>query len=297
MVMRLSKLFVFILLQFSGIIGFSQVTDTLKIYYGINSSELEEAWKNEIDNMIKNDINEVKIYSYTDFLGSKSHNNLLSQQRANQVKNYLISKGIEPSLIKECKGMGIHPFSAYENRRNPEDRGILQHRVSHVVYIFDNKAQAPDVVEEKIINENKNDEQEVIPALSNLNDEKLIVGENIVLDNILFVGGTPYFKSGSETTLRHLFLAMKNNPSLVIEIQGHICCQYDGRDGWDIINQNDFLSENRAKAVYDYLVNAGIDEDRMTYVGFGSKYKLYPKEKNAFEEDQNRRVEIKIIEK
>jgi len=299
--MRLPKLFVFILLHFAVSIGFSQVADTLKIYYSIDSSEVQGEWENKIQNIVENDIIEIKIYAYTDFLGSISHNILLSQRRANQLKNHLIAQGIEPNLITECKGMGVHPFSTYENRRNPDDRGILEHRVSTVVSIYENKAQESDAVVEKtneaLIDEKENDEQEAIPTFSNLNDEKLIVGKNIVLDNILFIGGTPYLKSESETTLRHLFLAMKNNPSLVIEIQGHICCKYDGRDGWDIINQNDLLSENRAKAVYDYLIEAGIDEDRMTYVGFGSKYKLYPKEKNAFEEDQNRRVEIKIIEK
>ena len=36
-------------------------------------------------------------------------------------------------------------------------------------------------------------------------------------------------------------------PDLKIEIQGHICCQTDGKDGYDMVNDNYTLSINPKK--------------------------------------------------
>lgn len=297
--MQLSKLVVFILLFYSASVCYSQQTDTLTIYYSIDSAGLEGEWKNEIRNLLKKDIVSIKVYSYTDFLGTVSHNKYLSQRRANQVRTYLISQGVKPELITECKGMGIHPFSSNENRRNPDDRGILQHRVTKLVYTY-NEVQTEKmavVIETSTEDETVEEKPEVIPIFANLSEENLVVGENIVLDNILFQGGTPLFKPESEMALKQLLLAMQQHPNLKIEIQGHICCQNDDMDGYDRINQNYELSTNRAKAVYDYLIEGGIEAKRMSYIGFGSKFKRFPEERSAREEDLNRRVEIYIIDK
>ncbi|MDD4150084.1 MAG: OmpA family protein [Bacteroidales bacterium] len=294
----IKKLFLSILLCISTI-SFSQITDTIIIYYSIDATELEGEWKNEIKNKLKNDIADIKIYSYADFLGTTDHNRILSDRRANKVKSFLISQDVSTKLISECKGMGIHPFSSIENRKNPNDRGILQHRVTKLIFVYN-----PVSEERKNITQSSGNEQEVeseapeiIPIFVNLSEEKLVVGENIVLDNILFQGGTPIFKPESEMPLKQLLLAMQNHPSLKIEIQGHICCQNDGLDGWDNVNKNNELSANRAEAVYNYLVEGGINATRMTYVGLGSEYKRFPEERNFHEEDQNRRVEILIIDR
>ncbi len=56
------------------------------------------------------------------------------------------------------------------------------------------------------------------------------------------------------------------------------------------------LSENRSKAVFDYLVKRGISFDRMDYEGFGESI---PIESNDTEDGRarNRRTEFVIIEK
>jgi len=281
---------------FSGSLTFAQTSDTLLIYYSIDSVGVEWEFQNDIRNYLKKDVKEIKINSYTDFLGTFAHNQQLSQKRAKQVKNYILSQGVPASVVTECNGKGVHQFSSYENRRNPDDRGILQHRVSKVVFIYEEEPVEQEIVVEKVAIEDTIEEV-VIPIFTNLTEENLIVGKKIVLENIIFEGGTPYFKPESENALRQLYLAMENNPTLVIEIKGHICCQDDGLDGWDRVNQNNNLSVNRAEAVYNYLIKNGIEAERMSYVGLGSSNKLYPEERNAFEEDHNRRVEIMIVEK
>jgi outer membrane protein OmpA-like peptidoglycan-associated protein len=59
---------------------------------------------------------------------------------------------------------------------------------------------------------------------------------------------------------------------------------------------NQTLSENRAKAVYDYLVSKGVDSSRLTYKGYGL---TKPLASNDTEEGRakNRRTEFVIIEK
>ena len=84
---------------------------------------------------------------------------------------------------------------------------------------------------------------------------------------------------------------MKKNNKLVISIEGHT-------NGWGgpsdaIIHQQ--LSEQRANTVFKYLLDKGIDAERMSTYGYGDRKMLFPKAVKADEMEQNRRVEIKVI--
>jgi outer membrane protein OmpA-like peptidoglycan-associated protein len=72
-----------------------------------------------------------------------------------------------------------------------------------------------------------------------------------------------------------------------IEIRGHT-------DGHGSAEYNQRLSENRAKAVVDYLVSKGIDPKRLHYKGYG---KSQPVDTNTTDEGRahNRRVEFHIL--
>lgn len=285
-------LFVFVLSVFS------QKIDSLKMYFDINEYSLSTFNQDKLRTIIENsNIEKLYIYAYTDFLGSVDFNETLSNNRSYSTRNFLLSANFPSDKIIECKGRGIHVNSSEVNRSSDVDRGIAEHRKVEIVYY--SQEEVPEFLGEKIqeIDSLETEEPISIPIFANLSDENLEVGENIVLENILFIGGTPHFKLQSDNALRQLYLAMKNNPTLIIEIQGHICCQSDDEDGWDRINQNNYLSENRAEAVYNYLVDAGIDESRMSFVGLGSSEKRFPHERSAREEDLNRRVEIYIVDK
>jgi outer membrane protein OmpA-like peptidoglycan-associated protein len=120
------------------------------------------------------------------------------------------------------------------------------------------------------------------------------VGSSFALENVYFQGGTAVFVGSSMQSLRKLYLLMKKNKSLKIEIQGHVNLPNHAvhvkSEGY--YNQ---LSVDRAKAVYDYLVKRGIDKDRLDYQGFGYSQMLYPDARTYEEMAKNRRVEIKII--
>ena len=90
---------------------------------------------------------------------------------------------------------------------------------------------------------------------------------------------------------------MFQTPNLKIQINGHICCEPSYLDGRDNDLGTFDLSWQRAKVIYQYLVDHGISADRMSFRGFGASQKLYPYERDAFEKEENRRVEIKIVSK
>jgi len=70
-------------------------------------------------------------------------------------------------------------------------------------------------------------------------------------------------------------------------------CDYTDNVGSE--ESNKLLSENRAKAVKDYLITKGISADRITAIGYGE---LSPVADNDSEEGRavNRRVEFKVID-
>jgi len=88
--------------------------------------------------------------------------------------------------------------------------------------------------------------------------------------------------------MNKLLVLLKENPRLRIEIRGHT-------DNVGTKQYNRKLSIARAAAVYNYLIDAGIEKTRMKYRGFGNDV---PVATNDTEEGRqlNRRVEILIVE-
>lgn len=117
--------------------------------------------------------------------------------------------------------------------------------------------------------------------------KRIAVGSKVVLNNVFFATGKAVLKDESKTELNNLLKLMKDAPTLKLEISGHT-----DNTGSDAINQK--LSEKRAKAVVDYLVANGIDPDRLTYKGYGSKEPVADN-KTKDGRRQNRRTEFKVI--
>jgi len=117
---------------------------------------------------------------------------------------------------------------------------------------------------------------------------KVKVGKKVVLNNILFETGKSILTASSYAELDRLLNIMQENTEMKIEISGHT-----DKTGSEPINFK--LSEDRAKAVVEYLVQKGISRTRMEYKGFGS---LQPVTENTTPQGRakNRRVEFKILE-
>ena len=117
--------------------------------------------------------------------------------------------------------------------------------------------------------------------------QKIEVGNSIILKNIFFDTDKFDLKPKSTSELEKLYTFLINNGVVKIEISGHT-------DNVGGSSHNQKLSENRAKSVYTYLINKGIDAGRLTYKGYGD---TKPLSDNATEQGRaiNRRTEFKII--
>ena len=111
----------------------------------------------------------------------------------------------------------------------------------------------------------------------------------ITLNNIFFDFASYNLKSSSVAELMNVVEFMKNNPNIKIEIAGHT-------DNIGSAENNQILSEKRANAVKLYIVDQGIEANRISTKGYGMSK---PIADNTTEEGrkQNRRVELTIVDK
>ncbi|MFN6037551.1 MAG: OmpA family protein [Bacteroidota bacterium] len=254
-------------------------SDTLRLFYKINES-VSKKNNTILDSAIKkfgNTYCDVIIHGYADFLSGNAYNNTLSELRAQNVKKHILNYGVKNNLnIRLCRGHGEkYSESNGSNNGEPYSR--------RVDIIFQTKQTS----ELSTIS---------IDSMAGKNEiTRLKVGETLVLEGLFFYPGQHYLLEKSVATLQNLLQTLKDFPNLKIQIRGHVCCISGDSDGMDMETNEYNLSENRAKAINDYLVSKGINENRLSYIGLGHKEPLYPNELSMEEQQANRRVEIRII--
>ncbi|MGB0915711.1 MAG: OmpA family protein [Crocinitomicaceae bacterium] len=119
----------------------------------------------------------------------------------------------------------------------------------------------------------------------------------IVLANVFFDLAKSTLRKESFVELNKLVEFLEQNASVKIEIGGHTDSRGDN-------TKNITLSKNRAKSVKDYLISKGIDQTRLSSVGYASTKPVFTddqiakmasnKEKEAAHQ-ANRRTEYKIV--
>lgn len=112
-------------------------------------------------------------------------------------------------------------------------------------------------------------------------------GMVVELKNVFFDVNLFNLKPESKAELDKLIAFLNNNPKLKIELSGHTDNSGDKK-----FNQT--LSHNRAKAVYDYLIQNGkIESARLSFRGYGDSKPKVPN--NSVENKaKNRRTEFKV---
>jgi outer membrane protein OmpA-like peptidoglycan-associated protein len=117
------------------------------------------------------------------------------------------------------------------------------------------------------------------------------VGSKIAVDDLYFVGNETNLLKESFPALPRLLLFMRSSPDLYIEIAGHVNRPGapEGPGTWSFN-----LAHNRAKTIYEFLVEFGINPRRMTYKGYSNLEMINPKARTEKEMRANRRVEIRI---
>lgn len=112
----------------------------------------------------------------------------------------------------------------------------------------------------------------------------------IELKNIFFDVNKWDLKDQSKAELQKVIGFLKTNATLKIEFSGHT-----DNSGDKLFNKT--LSNNRAKAIYDYVIEkGGIAASRLSYKGYGDTKPKAPND-TAENKAKNRRTELKILSK
>jgi outer membrane protein OmpA-like peptidoglycan-associated protein len=203
----------------------------------------------------------MEILGYADEPGALSANNALALRRARAAESWLLASGVDPARIMAVSGKAVR----IRKGDNPQDRRVDIITVKKPAPL----PAAPDPGPKAGL--------DMLPGLK--------TDQTLTLRNLLFQNGSAEFLPESLPVLEELLAALQMHNSIKIKIEGHICCS--SPDTW--------VSEARAKAVYDFLVSRGIAAERLSYEGFGfSRPKIFPEETEA-DRVQNRRVEIRLM--
>jgi outer membrane protein OmpA-like peptidoglycan-associated protein len=132
-------------------------------------------------------------------------------------------------------------------------------------------------------------QEDVLVEEDEIPEEPLIkTNEVYTFKNVLFEFDKAELLKVSKAELDQLLNHLNSNLNLSIEIYGHT-------DHMGLDTRNKELSQQRAKAVADYLISQGLNRSRIQSFGFGSSK---PVADNTTEEGRqlNRRVEFKLID-
>lgn len=257
------------------------------VYFAHDNHTLDEANRQRLDSLATSWQKQsapplLIITGNCDSTGSDAYNMALSEKRIQTVKEYLLGRlGVSPVIYTSPKGES-EPMAD----NSAETGRSLNRRVdiNYEVPVQEAVKAEPDPPGKK----------EDLPL--NESVKRSSAGDKIVLKNLLFQGAMHRLLPTSEPVLQELLTIMKDNPTLEIDIQGHICCVTGPEDAQDWETRTNDLSLQRAKVVYEYLLRNGIPSARMTYRGFGHQFPI-TMERTGEEQQTNRRVEIKIVKK
>lgn len=294
-----NKMRLFIILLFF-VSQFSMAQEQFSVYFDTNKAVLLPAESQRLNQWISENakVKIVAINGFTDKDGSFELNDTLSQKRVDFISASVADKVAIRSDFKS-RSFG-------ENHLQVQDKS--KNRRVDIFYILEKDLEHENEMlgikdEIKIAQPKPEirypDRFQVQNPNGTISDFKLDTafmqkvtkakqGEKMQLDNLNFQFNTFAITNESRGKLYELLLVMKQNQQLIIEIQGHICCNASNKET---------LSTQRAKAIKGFLKSQGIESTRMTYKGFGSTEPLFAlPEKNEQERAANRRVEILIID-
>ncbi|MBQ0909908.1 OmpA family protein [Flavobacterium sp. F-328] len=277
------KYLFFVCLLWSGTI-FSQ--DQATFYFDVDQDYLNRTSEVKFTRWLQDNqqIKISRIEAYCDSTASFAYNKRLANSRAEHIK-----KRLEENTILIDSTAIVVAFG-------DDFIGATQHGIHRKVVVFYQKiVRNSDLIIPSLVqNVNTVNPLEAPVTLTSIDLttqlQKAKAGEFIILQNVNFKFNSEVMVDPAADILKELLRFMQLEPTLKIEIQGHICCNSDPKD----IK----LSTRRAKAVRDYLISNGISQQRLSYKGFGSNKPLFIlPEKNEKERAANRRVEILIVQK
>lgn len=258
---------------FTTFTAFSQEEVVQSVYFEFDKFNLDEKQANDVISFVKSidttRIESIQIFGYCDDRGKDAYNFKLSTNRANTIRDLLISKGIKNKIIVTIEGKG---------------RILLEEDIDNV-----SEARSKNRRVDVVANFKPLPPPKLEPGMYDMVKKDMVIGDRVLLQNIFFDRGSSKLTTKSKKELDKVAKLLMKFKNLEFEIQGHICCTPSfQREAIDKDTKKRELSKNRAYAVYKYLVLKKVSTKRMTYKGYGN---TEPLGKGS---DFDRRVELVI---
>ena len=117
--------------------------------------------------------------------------------------------------------------------------------------------------------------------------QKLSQGKSFEISNIYFENNSYELQDAVKEVLVEFASYLELNSTLLIEVNGFT-------DNVGNMQDNQLLSENRSKAVRDFILKQGVSKERVLYNGYGESFPV-SSNKTKKGRSKNRRTEFKII--
>ncbi len=200
----------------------------------------------------------------------------LKDEKGEPVSNATIEIAYENTgEVTEVKVNGDDgKYAAVVKTKNKQDVMVTVKKEGHA---FDSKLIAKEEFKEKA---------DVAIRNNNLDVKELKVGEAYTINDILYSTNSSELNDKSKFILKGFARFLKENPTIVVAIQGHT-------DDIGDDTKNMLLSEQRAQGVKNFLISQGIDKERLSAKGYGE---TQPKVENSSEANRakNRRTDFVI---
>lgn len=271
----MKSLFIFLCLCFQ--LSFSQKELKHEVYFETDQHDIPETehsrlllFLSKIENI---DVEKISIYGFCDDRGSNNYNLVLSQERADAIKEVFSNNEFDESVITNVDGKGEILVNLIREDNLHKIRGLNRKVEIIVTPVFPPKPKE-DIVK-------KVNTEDILKG-------DLKEGDKILLENLLFRTGYSYLTKDSKLVLDKIAEILAERTNVYFTIEGHVCCTQGNRDAVDRKTKKRNLSVARAKYVYDYLVKKGVKHYRMKFAGMRRKEPL------GGEPELDRRVEILV---
>ncbi|WP_458628244.1 OmpA family protein [Winogradskyella sp. PC D3.3] len=271
----MKPLIIFLCLCFQ--LSFSQKELKHEVYFETDKHDIPETEHSRLLLFLSKiedvDIDKITIYGFTDDRGSDNYNLVLSQNRADAIREVFSNNEFDESKISNVDGKGKILVNIVKEDDLNKIRGLNRKVEIIVTPVFPPKPKEEKTVVEKTEDLLKGDLKE---------------GDKILLDNLLFRTGYSYLTKESKVVLDRIADILVERTNVYFTIEGHVCCTQGERDAIDRKTKKRNLSVARAKYIYDYLVDKGVKHYRMKFVGMRRKQPL------GGDPQLDRRVEILV---
>lgn len=262
---------------FISFYSFSQTDSVLHLFFDVDKFQLNNNHFDQLDLLINKKISITCIKGFADSTGSIAYNKELSKKRANAVYLYLKKLQVVSSTIK----------IEYLGEQEPQGQDISYNRRVEICYITNTISVSATREEPAVENKEVNEEKKI---------DSPVITKRYELNNIYFVPDKAIIESWSFYAVDDAAKYLKNFPGCQFEIIGHVnyILSPAAMKNPKALEPAQKLSEERAKTVYDLLIEREIPASSMTFKGVGNSQMIFRNPKNDEEKRKNMRVEILI---